>query len=100
MSRTDKSIDAFGVDQLLRVLKALKRQMNATKKHYVSYRGVVTDTIEVPDHGVQLRALEELAKMHGLYPRRGERESGDRYDRLERPIINLVIHSPERRAAK
>jgi hypothetical protein len=61
MRRTDKSIDAFGVDQMLNVLKALKRQMNATKKLYVRYRGVVTETIEVPDHRVQLRALEEPA---------------------------------------
>jgi len=96
MSRADKSTDALGVDQLVKVLKALKRQMNATKKLYVSYRGVVTDTIEVPDHRVQLRALEELAKLHGLYPRPGERESGERYDRSERPIINLVIRGPER----
>jgi hypothetical protein len=93
MRRTDKSIDALGVDRLLAVLKALKRQMNATKKLYGSYRGVVTDTIEVPDHWLQLRALEELAKQHGLYPRPGERESGDRYDRSERPIINLVIRN-------
>jgi hypothetical protein len=91
VSGRDKSIGALGVDQLLRVLKALKRQMNATKKLHVSYRGVVTETIKVPDHGVQLRALEELAKLHGFYPRRGERESGERYDRSERPVINLVI---------
>jgi hypothetical protein len=78
------------------VLKALKRQMNATKKPHVSYRGVVTDTIEVPDHGVQLRALGELAKLHGFYPRPGERESGERYVRSERPIINLVMRGPGR----
>lgn len=95
MSGRDKSVDDLGVDQLLKVMKALKRQINATKKIYVSYRGVVTDTIEVPDHWAQLRALEELAKLHRLYPRPGERQSGDRYDRSERPVINLVITGNE-----
>jgi hypothetical protein len=95
VSRSDRGIDALGADQLERVLKALVEQVNATKKLHLSYRGVVTDTIEVPDHKAQLRALNELAKLHGLYPRRGERESGDPYDHSERPVINLVMHSPE-----
>lgn len=56
----------------------------------------MTDTIEVPDPDVQLRALIELAKSHGLCARRGERESGDPYDHSERPVINLVMRSPER----
>ncbi len=95
MSRTDKSIDAFGVDQLLAVLKALKHQMNATKRVYFSHRGVVTDSRVLPDHKARLRALIELVKLHGLYPRRGERGIGDPYDRSERPVINLVMHCPE-----
>jgi hypothetical protein len=77
MSRTDKSIDAFGVDQLRAVLKELKHQLNATKRVYFSHRGVVTDSRVLPDHKAQLRAAIELIKMHGLYPRRGERESSE-----------------------
>jgi hypothetical protein len=96
MSRSDKSIDALAFDQLRAALKALKPQVDATKRVYFSYRGVVTATIEVPDHKAQLRALNELAKLHGLYPRRGERESGDWYDRSDRPVINLVMQSPQR----
>ncbi len=42
MSRSDKSIDALGFDQLRAVLKALKQQVDATKRVYFSYRGVVT----------------------------------------------------------
>ena len=97
MSRTDMSIDALGTDQLLEVLKALKRQLNATKRVYFSHRGVVTDSKTVPDHKARLRATIELTRLHGLYPRRGERESGEPYDRSERPVIHLVIHTPERR---
>jgi hypothetical protein len=37
MGRTDRSIDALGVDQLLAVLKALKHQLNATKRVYFSH---------------------------------------------------------------
>lgn len=53
-----------------KLLKALAKQVDATEKLYFSYQGVVTDTREVPDHDVQLRAVIELAKMHGLYPRK------------------------------
>jgi len=91
MSRADKSIEAFGVVQLLAVLKALKKQLKATKRLYFRHRGVVTDRRVLPDHKAQLRAAIELVKMHDLYPRRGEREATDLFDRSERPVINLVI---------
>jgi len=95
MSRKDNSIDASGVDQLLAVLKALKHQMNATKRVHFSHRGVVTDSRALPDHKAQLRALIELGKLHGLYPRRGERRSGDPYDSSDRTVINLVMPNPD-----
>jgi hypothetical protein len=34
--------------------------------------------------------------VHRLYAGRGERESGDPYDRSERPVINLVMRNLER----
>jgi hypothetical protein len=73
------------------------RQMNATKKLYLRRQGVVTGIREVPDHAVQFRASVELAKLYGVYPRKGERGSDDPFDRSELPLINLVIHGPERR---
>jgi hypothetical protein len=85
----------LSMDEIKGVLKNLATQLKATKRVYFSHRGVVTDTREVPDHAVQLRAAIELVKMHGLYPRRGERESGESYDRSEPPVIKLVMHSPE-----
>lgn len=94
MSRTDKSIDTLGVDQLVAVLKALKRQINATKRVYFSHRGQVKCSKVVPDNKARLRALIELGKLHGFYPRRGDRHAGDRYDRSERPVINLVMPDP------
>ena len=91
MSRVRNRTDRLSADQLLKLLKALKKQLNATKRLSVKYRGVVTDSIVVPDHRTQLRALIELGKMHGLYPKRGERRARDAYDRSERPVINLVM---------
>jgi hypothetical protein len=68
VSGRDKSIDALGVDQLLAVLKALKRELNATQRVYFSHRGPVIRSGALPDHKAQLRALNELAKLHGLHP--------------------------------
>jgi hypothetical protein len=82
--------------ELAGVITGLAEQLNATKKLYFSYQGVVKCSRTIPDRATQLRAAVELIKLHGLYPKRGERESGDRYDRSERPVINLVIHSPDR----
>jgi hypothetical protein len=53
----------------------------------------VTDVREVPDHAAQFRASVELAKLYGVYLRRGKWESSDPYERSERPIINLVMPS-------
>ena len=75
---------------------ALKRQLNATKRVYFSHRARVISSRALPDHKAQLRAAIELIKLHGLYPRRGERGSGDLYDRSEQPVINLVTPGPER----
>ncbi|MFZ0639991.1 MAG: hypothetical protein WA020_05150 [Candidatus Acidiferrales bacterium] len=88
MSRTGKSIDALGVDQLEKVLKELVKQTKATKQLHISYRGLMKDTRQVPDHAVRLRALIEIGKLHGFYPRRGERASVDVYDCSQRPIAN------------
>jgi hypothetical protein len=95
VSGRDKNVDALSMNQLRRVLKTLSKELNATKRVYFSYRGRVKCSRALPDHKAQLRALNELAKLHGFYPRRGERESGDWYDRSERPVINLVLHSAE-----
>jgi len=86
-----KDVESLALDEITTVIKALAKQFHATKKLYFSHRGVVKCTRTVPDHAVQLRATIELLKMHGVFPRRGERESGERYDRSERPVINLVI---------
>jgi hypothetical protein len=91
MSKVRNRMDRLSVDQLLKLLKALKKQLNATKRLCVRHRGVVTDSIVVPDHRAQLRATIELGKLHDLYPRRGERQARDPYDRSERPVINLVM---------
>jgi hypothetical protein len=99
MSRVRNRMNRLSTDQLLKLLKALKRQLNATKRLSVQYRGVVTDSIVVPDHRTQLRAAIELGKLHDLYPRRGERQARDPYDRSERPVINLVMPSLDRNAA-
>jgi hypothetical protein len=48
--------------------------LDATRKLYFSYQGVVLDTREVPAHDIQLRAAIELARMHGLYPKNGNGE--------------------------
>ncbi len=67
MSGRDETVDALSLDQLRAVLKALKRQVNAAKRVYFSHRGVVTASRVLPDHKVRLRALNELAKLHGLH---------------------------------
>jgi hypothetical protein len=90
-----RALTLLGVDQLLVLLQALKHQLNATKRVYFSHRGRVIRSKAVPDHKAQLRATIELIKLHGLCPRRGERRSGDPYDRSERPVINLVMPNPD-----
>jgi hypothetical protein len=89
-----KDIESLHIGEITTVIKALAKQFHATKKIYFSHQGVVTGSRTVPDHAVQLRATIELLKMHGVFPRRGERESGEQYDRSARPFINLVIHKP------
>ncbi len=85
--------DGLSIYELEEVLKLLVKKVNAKKKLYVRYRGVVTETIEVPDHRVQLRALNELAKLYALYPTRGEPQRAGLNDCSERPVINLVMPS-------
>lgn len=83
-----------------KLLKNLIKSVDATKKLYFSHRGVVTDTREVPDHDIQLRALIELAKMYGLYPRSSGRKSDNGSDGYSPPMINLVLPTLERANTK
>ena len=85
----------LSIGELERVLRFLVKQTHETKLLYFRHQGVVKDTRRVPDHRVRLRALVELAKLYGLYPRRGERESSNSVGSSERPIINLVMPSLE-----
>jgi hypothetical protein len=68
-----------------KLLKNLKRSLKATKTLYCTYRGKVTDTLEVPDHKIQLRAIIELLKLHGAYPMRNKRRSDDHSSARESP---------------
>jgi hypothetical protein len=87
----EKGIESLDLDEFITVIRVLVKQLDATKKVYFSHQGVVKSSRTIPDHAIQFRAAVELAKLQGAYPRRGERESGDLYDRSERPFINLVI---------
>jgi hypothetical protein len=55
------------ITRLETVLMTLKKQLRAKKKVYIRYKGIVTDVYEGPDHATQLRAVEELMKIMGLY---------------------------------
>jgi hypothetical protein len=59
--------DSVIITRLETVLTALKRQMQAKKKVYIRYKGIVTEVHEVPDHATQLRACDEMMKIMGLY---------------------------------
>ena len=89
--KLSRDIESLDLGEITTVITALAKQTRATKKIYFSHRGVVKCSRTVPDHAIQLRATIELLKMHGVFPRRGERESSEPYDRSERPIINLVM---------
>jgi|ERR1017187_4471329 hypothetical protein len=91
-----KGIESLDMGEITTVMKALAKQFHARKKIYFRHQGVVTCSRTVPDHALQLRATTELLKMYGVFPRRGERESGDPYDRSERPILNFVMRGPGR----
>jgi hypothetical protein len=58
-----------------KLLKNFASSLKATKTLYCTHRGIVTDTLEVPDHGIRLRTLIEPVKLHGLYPRCNRRKS-------------------------
>ena len=74
MSRKRKKLsesvgDNIMTNELVTVVMALKRQLEARKKVYFRYKGIVMTVREVPDHDTQLRAAVELMKIMGLYPR-------------------------------
>jgi hypothetical protein len=79
-----------------KLLKHFKRSLTATKTLYCTYRGKVSDTLEVPDHKIQLRAIIELLKLHGAYPMRNKRRSDDHSDEVSGPIFHLVIPELEK----
>jgi hypothetical protein len=74
-----------------KLLKNLEKSLEATKTLYCTYRGKVTDTLEVPDHKIQLRAIIELLKLHGAYPMTNRRKSYDHSDACSAPIVRVVI---------
>ena len=76
-----------GVDRqpLENIVESLVKQIKATKTIHFRYRGVVTASREVPDHRVQLRALDEMCKLLDLYPRPGDLRRIDR-DGQTRPL--------------
>jgi len=80
----------LSIVELKRVLKALMKQVNATKTIYFRQRGVVKYIAVVPDHAAQLRALCEIVKLRGLYPKPGSRKSVYDSDGGS-PILNVVI---------
>ena len=57
------------VAKLETVLMTLKKQLQAKKKVYIRYKGIVTEVWEDPDHATRLRAAEELMKIMGAYIR-------------------------------
>jgi hypothetical protein len=70
MSSKRKKVPTHSPEMIIQideVLQALKKQTQATKTLYFRYKGVVKDVREVPDHAAQLRALDALAKIMGLY---------------------------------
>jgi hypothetical protein len=78
-----------------KLLQNLARSLDAKKTLFFSHDGVVMDSRDVPDHDIQLRTAIELAKMHGLYPRRSARKSDDRSDGHSPPMINLGMATSE-----
>jgi len=70
MSSKRKKVPTYSPETIIQideVLQALKKQLQAKKKLYFRYKGIVTDVREVPDHATQLRAAEELMKIMGLW---------------------------------
>jgi hypothetical protein len=60
----------YSVDQVLtEVFEKLHAQLDAKKTRFFHYRGVVLETREVEDHRIQLRAVVEICKILGFYPR-------------------------------
>jgi hypothetical protein len=50
------------------IVDVLVPLLEAKKTHFFSYKGIVKDKREVPDHNIQLRAMVETLKLHGVYP--------------------------------
>lgn len=67
----------YSVDEMLtELIEKVREQMEAKKTRFFKYRGVVTDVREAPAHNIQLRAVTELFKLLGLYPRSGDGANG------------------------
>jgi hypothetical protein len=82
-----------GAYSALRSVRAL-RGIPEAKLEKIGERNAHTLT-RLPDHDIQLRALIELAKMYGLYPRGNQRKCDNGSDGYSPPIVNLVIPSLE-----
>lgn len=55
--------EGLGIRQ---TLKRLKAKMDATKLELASYRGTITDMVEVDDNPTQLKAIETVLTLMGL----------------------------------
>jgi hypothetical protein len=52
-----------------KLMKNFARSLKTSKTLYCTHQGVVTDTLELPDHETRLRTLIELVKLHGRFPK-------------------------------
>ena len=79
---------------LAQLIVSLEKHLKAKKTLFLTHKGVVVSSRTVVDHKAQLRAAEELAKLHDLFPRRGDLRAHHAFDRAGPPVINLVMPGP------
>ena len=72
------------------LLAVLREIVHTAKRHYVAvHDGKITDVLEVPDRGTQLRAIAEIHALKGEYPAKKLDISGQM--RMEQVIGHLDV---------
>lgn len=60
-----------------KAIKKTAEKLRAKTTKVATYEGKITDTLELPDHEVQLKAANQLLEVTGAFPSRFREQEGD-----------------------
>jgi hypothetical protein len=81
---------------IAKLLRKLVQKTEAKETQFFANKGIVLDSRRVVSHDIQLRAIDMLAKLYGIYPK--QEENGGRGPESTRITLNLAFVDPGRAA--